>query len=142
MENLSIIGLKQIISKVTAFMKKFFDVYFYLGSQWRYENDILIGALFWGYPISVWLGTIANSIRKIFNFELPTLVALILTIVLTWFIYLYYKHNGRGERIIDTFNRKKYMVKWYVRVLLMLLYIFIFTFSAKVFSCIIDYFIS
>lgn len=98
-----------------------FDLYFYVWSKGNFVSCrgwILSGVFGFFLPLLFTLSLINLFLKKYHIPILDNTIAFwsILSILLIS-IYFYYRHNGRGEKVIDYYEKSKYN-KWYNLLLL------------------------
>ena len=97
------------------------DLYFYIWSKGNFVSCrgwILSGVFGFFLPLLFTLSLINLFLKKYHIPILDNTIAFwsILSILLIS-IYFYYRHNGRGEKVIDYYEKSKYN-KWYNLLLL------------------------
>lgn len=108
-----------------------FDLYFYI---WTKDNvapedrGIFFGGVIgYGFPLMFALILISKAYEVFFPRLFitygypPTHVMLLGMALVLILIYFYYKHNGRGEKIMDYYDKTK-INKWYYILLLHIVY--------------------
>lgn len=98
-----------------------FDLYFYVWSKGNFVSGrgwILSGVFGFFLPLLFTLSLINLFLKK---YHIPildnTLAFWSILSILLISIYFYYRHNGRGEKVIDYYEKSKYN-KWYNLLLL------------------------
>ena len=98
---------------------KIFDIYFYASSILRFDDgSVSLGAL--GF---LWPNIIIVSLIKI-----PNEAGFCIVVMMTFFVFLYYKHNDRGKKIIAYYKEHTKIGKWYFTLFTLFSYYIFFAF--------------
>lgn len=98
------------------------DLYFYVWSKSRYANDrgcVSDGIIGFAFPAIFALYAINKVFITLFYYQMyhSFFTYVIILCIILILIYAYYRHNGRGEKVIDYYEKSKYN-KWYNLLLL------------------------
>lgn len=93
------------------------DLYFYVWSKSRYVNDrgcVSDGIIGFAFPAIFALYAINKVFITLFYYQIyhSFFTYVIILCIILILIYAYYRHNGRGEKVIDYYEKSKYN-KWY-----------------------------
>lgn len=94
---------------------RFLDFFFAINSKSRWPNekgDIFYGVIGYSFPVTFVIFLLNQLVKRAISISLPFVLLLFLIIAILVFIYLLYRRNHYGDRIINTFEQTKFN-KWY-----------------------------
>ena len=94
---------------------RFLDFFFAINSKSRWPNekgDIFYGVMGYSFPVTFVIFLLNQLVKRAISISLPFVLLLSLIIAILVFIYLLYRRNHYGDRIINAFEQTKFN-KWY-----------------------------
>lgn len=94
---------------------RFLDFFFAINCKSRWPNekgDIFYGVMGYSFPVTFVIFLLNQLVKRAISISLPFVLLLFLIIAILVFIYLLYRRNHYGDRIINTFEQTKFN-KWY-----------------------------
>ena len=76
------------------------------------KGDIFYGVMGYSFPVTFVIFLLNQLVKRAISISLPFVLLLFLIRAILVFIYLLYRRNHYGDRIIDTFEQTKFN-KWY-----------------------------
>ena len=106
---------------------RFIDIYFYTFSVIKFsEGSVSHGAMGFCFPIMISVHLINYFCKKCWLIGLTKEALLFLVFVMTFLVYLYYKRNDRGRKIITYYSENSKIGKWYFTIALICAYHFVY----------------
>lgn len=122
---------------------RFIDIYFYTCSVIRFsEGSVAYGAMGFLFPIVFLVHLLNYFCKKCWLIGLTEEASLFLVYVMTFLVYLYYKRNDRGRKIITYYSENSKIGKWYLTIALVFAYFFVFYIVAEGGTKLIDLILS
>lgn len=123
-------------------VKKIINLYFYIGCKWRWDtNDTSAGALFFFIPSFFIVAIVDHIYNKLLCHHMPVLLMNIIAWSLVLLVYIFYKYNDRGVKIIAYYNEYTQIRKWYINTIIGIAYFCAFCLitycSFKIIDCIL-----
>ena len=118
------------------------NLYFYIGCKWRWDtNDTSAGALFFFIPSFFIVAIVDHIYNKLLCHHMPVLFMNIIAWSLVLLVYIFYKYNDRGVKIIAYYNEYTQIRKWYINTIIGIAYFCAFCLitycSFKIIDCIL-----
>lgn len=99
------------------------NLYFYIGCKWRWDtNDTSAGALFFFIPSFFIVAIVDHIYNKLLCHHMPVLFMNIIAWSLVLLVYIFYKYNDRGIKIIAYYNEYTQIRKWYINTIIGIAY--------------------
>lgn len=119
---------------------KIFDIYFYASSILRFDDgSVSLGALGFFWPNIIIESLIEHFFQKWMLIKISNGAGFCIVVMMTFFVFLYYKHNDRGKKIIAYYKEHTKIGKWYFTLFTLFSYYIFFAFVGVGGEKIIDF---